>query len=394
MLGLMAAASVLLGAALVGSMDFSNTDEVENEDDAVPEVDAPSDIGNLLDDEPIENPADPGGLLVEFEEATVNPDGTNANPVEGDGEGTAPPKMEEPDQLPPHVEGPQSEPGPTGKGIGKGLLDLDLPNFPDIPDVAHVTGSEVSDVLKSNGKGGVVDAGGGNDRIIGGANSDFIIGGEGNDSIRGGEGNNVLAGGAGSDMLIGVEADHNHAMGFDTFYEAGGAASADIMDGGDGDDVLRMGMKDTGIGGDGADMFFVQGAEPGTPDADIPEILDFTQGVDTLVISYPFTEDEIAASWPDVPERETEISIENYKDGTGATVYVNGQAAAKVTGGQDLDARAVQVVGNEIVGADRADINATGEDETWWSGADNDQTISKLRGNGLAMGIDNGNGHG
>jgi hypothetical protein len=373
MLGLMAAASVLLGAALVGSMDFSNTDDTvgdeDNTDDTLPEVDIPSDMGSLLDDDT--TPAAEDGLLAETFGGDTAEEASDPSATDDDLE-TMPPESDQPDT------GKDNESSDDTGGLGL--------NLPEQPTVASVTGSDASDVLTANANGGLLDAGDGDDRIIGGDGDDYILGGDGNDSLRGGEGSNVLSGGDGSDILIGVEADHSHAMNVDTFYEAGGSPSADIMDGGDGDDVLRMGMTDVGIGGDGADLFFVQGAAPGTPDADIPEILDFKAGEDALVISYPFTEDEIEASWPDTPEREMEISIESYEDGTGATVFVNGQAVAKVAGGQDMDPSEVRVVGDEIVGADRTDITATDDDSVWWTGADNDQSVVKLRGTGAALG--------
>lgn len=51
--------------------------------------------------------------------------------------------------------------------------------------------------------GSIVDAGGGNDQLMGGKYVDYFLGNTGNDSISGGGGDDVLVGGAGGDTLTG-----------------------------------------------------------------------------------------------------------------------------------------------------------------------------------------------
>lgn len=101
-----------------------------------------------------------------------------------------------------------------------------------------------------------INAGGGNDTVIGGLGNDFLVGGagddeltgnEGNDSFIGGGGNDVIDGGIGADSLDGgdgndslVGGDGNDTLlggaGNDTLV--GGLGVLDSLDGGDGDDVI------------------------------------------------------------------------------------------------------------------------------------------------------------
>jgi Ca2+-binding RTX toxin-like protein len=79
-----------------------------------------------------------------------------------------------------------------------------------------------------------INAGAGNDSVLGGAGNDTLDGGEGNDTLSGGLGDDLLSGGAGNDLLFGGEGN-------------------DTLIGGDGNDTLT--------GGAGADVFVVSGAD-------------------------------------------------------------------------------------------------------------------------------------
>lgn len=128
---------------------------------------------------------------------------------------------------------------------------------------------------------------GGSDRMIvsGGAQGD---GGAGNDYLRtddqtGGE--NTLLGGAGNDTLVGNYgfADHSPSM-FDRFADHVGRSS-DVLNGGDGDDVIRFDLGDTVTGGAGADHLtgFLQQYQTAT-------ITDFDPAEDSLRINLNPTE--------------------------------------------------------------------------------------------------------
>lgn len=98
----------------------------------------------------------------------------------------------------------------------------------------------------------------GADTIQGGAGRDEIFAGAGDDSVNGGAGADTLHGGSGADTLDGGGA---------------GPGKFDVLDGGDGDDVLRMGGDVIAVGGRGADTFVIT-ARPGA-DSLLGTILDF-----------------------------------------------------------------------------------------------------------------------
>lgn len=90
-----------------------------------------------------------------------------------------------------------------------------------------------------------VDAGDGNDIIIGGGGRSVLIGGAGNDIIYGGAGDDVLLGGTGNDLILG-------GGGNDVLV---GGEGVDILEGGAGRDVLIGGIgNDALLGGDGEDI--------------------------------------------------------------------------------------------------------------------------------------------
>ncbi len=101
-----------------------------------------------------------------------------------------------------------------------------------------------------------VDAGIGNDTIVGGNGNDTLGGGDGNDSISGGAGSDRLEGGSGADQLDGGSGDDifDGGSGNDTLS---GGSGADIFYNGWGDDVVYGGADDDTIfDGDGNDTLF------------------------------------------------------------------------------------------------------------------------------------------
>ncbi len=86
-----------------------------------------------------------------------------------------------------------------------------------------------------NGAAALVDAGGGNDVIVGGSSGDWLYGGSGNDRISAGTGNDELLGGTGSDELDGGEgADSMIVDRFDTGW--------DLVDD-SGVEIIRVGLS-------------------------------------------------------------------------------------------------------------------------------------------------------
>ena len=131
-----------------------------------------------------------------------------------------------------------------------------------------------NDVFRGNGLGNRINAGLGDDIILGFGGNDILRGEDGDDTVNGGSGNDKLIGEAGNDLLIGLAGD-------DVLI---GGADDDILSGGEGNDRL--------IGGDGADQirgFTGDDFARGGADADIiaghdgNDVLAGDGGTDTIV---------------------------------------------------------------------------------------------------------------
>ncbi len=137
------------------------------------------------------------------------------------------------------------------------------PGGASFPFVIAVNGNDGNDLLNFAGLDSPVllDAGAGNDTLIGGNANDTLIGGDGNDLIRGGDGDddisdpggrNRIFGGMGDDVIRGGSAN-------DTIF--GNAGNDNISDpsgrnrifGGSGDDTLVGGANDDTIFGSAGD---------------------------------------------------------------------------------------------------------------------------------------------
>lgn len=228
------------------------------------------------------------------------------------------------------------------------------------------TGSPDADTLRG-GFGDTLMGEGGQDTLLGGKGNDHLLGGDGDDLLRAGGGDNFLEGGDGDDLLLGVESHSDAATGLEWMLTPADGPSHDILDGGAGDDVLRMGHGDIGIGGEGDDIFEVQADTPSTEE-DVPVIEDFDPEHDRLVLAVPFSEAQIIAAWPNAPEHDADVTVEDFEDGTGATILVNGEAVAHVTGAQGLDPGSIQLSGTQLIGPDAAQLDSAGGHDTLWHG--------------------------
>jgi Ca2+-binding RTX toxin-like protein len=156
---------------------------------------------------------------------------------------------------------------PPGSGVGDGQADTVILNGTNSADniqvagagtgytvsglhgLVAVSGSEgTSDRLVVNALGGddtinasalpagvvqlTVDAGAGNDHIVGSQGADVLIGGDGNDSVNGGRGNDVAFLGAGDDTFVWNPGDGSDTVegqaGFDTMLFNGSNANEKI----------------------------------------------------------------------------------------------------------------------------------------------------------------------
>ena len=127
--------------------------------------------------------------------------------------------------------------------------DPAVPMTETVPDIIHLTGSHMADILAGDSRNNTIMGNGGDDKLYGGpgGGNDMLQGGPGNDMLFGGRGDDELHGGGGDDML-------NGGAGDDMFY------------GGLGNDMIYADAGDAGTIS-GAAMTFVAAAvdDPMTP---------------------------------------------------------------------------------------------------------------------------------
>lgn len=112
-------------------------------------------------------------------------------------------------------------------------------------------------ITGSDDSSNVIEAGLGDDTIIGGSQSDILSGGLGADKIYGGKGQDSINGGGGSDYIEAgfyLEQDDSGNTTVDAFYE--------IINGGNGNDTIYGGLGSDSIsGGDGMDYLYGEESE-------------------------------------------------------------------------------------------------------------------------------------
>jgi Ca2+-binding RTX toxin-like protein len=146
------------------------------------------------------------------------------------------------------------------------LSGLRSENFGGIDPMGSTTGVELTgtdgdDILTGLRFDDLLRGGNGGDRLHGERGDDLLYGDAGNDVMVGGEGNDRLFGGAGNDWL----------------YDAGGVDEVNLLDGGEGDDLLSTDDDGGNIlqGGAGSDSLWTTGSG---------NLLDGGDGDDKLVV--------------------------------------------------------------------------------------------------------------
>ena len=174
------------------------------------------------------------------------------------------------------------------------------------------------------GEAGVdfLDGGEGNDTLDGGGDRDLLFGGEGDDVLYGGAADDFLQGGLGADMLSGGSGDDT----LDGVYGDGTTDrdDADTLWGGSGDDHIILGNGDMAHGGAGADTFtsgsWVETAE-----------------VAGHVADFDPTEDRIEVIFDPYESPDPTLEVQDFADGSGADIILNGEVILSVAGAQGLD---------------------------------------------------------
>lgn len=225
------------------------------------------------------------------------------------------------------------------------------------------TGNDTADMGNGND---LVESGSGDDSVAGDAGNDLIYGGSGDDSLSGGAGNDGISGGDGADALSGDQGNDilygdagqdsiTGGAGADQIYGGAGddtlssfgphsSAQADMtaidgadqLFGGAGNDTLILGHGDLATGGAGRDTF----------DLD----LRWADGTQIAQISdYLFQTDQIELHYTphfDVNNAEIrpEVTTALSSDASYSTIYLDGQAVARVLGARLVGAGEVILV--------------------------------------------------
>lgn len=164
----------------------------------------------------------------------------------------------------------------------------------------RLLGGAGNDVLRTEGGGGRLEGGDGDDTLAGSDGDDVLDGGAGQDTLEGGEGSNQLLGGAGDDRLFGGDdsdwidaGDGNDrilagagddvvvaGLGDDLAY---GGDDNDVLEGDDGRDRLDGGNDDDRLeGGTGVDAVAGDEGEDQLAGGDGDDALDGGTGLDVV----------------------------------------------------------------------------------------------------------------
>jgi len=255
----------------------------------------------------------------------------------------------------------------------------------------EVTGLGGDDLLSGYAGDDTLDGGEGDDTLLGGSGDDQLAGGEGDDSLNGeagddillgGEGDDTLAGGDGDDVLVGGE-------GYDTLQGGAGndrleAGAGDIVDGGDGDDLIIVSTDDAAPasidGGAGDDTVKLVGFGAGNLDATLNvENLVVTEGAWSVVGSKSYSNISIEHSGT----VNSQITLDN---GDHLTVAQGGTLAVP-TDGSRVNA-IVLAEGNVAVTIDNA--GTIGVDTTNYDAVYGNNVTGSVTYNNAATGVTNG----
>lgn len=286
-------------------------------------------------------------------------------------------------------------------------------NFRIESGIATVTGWVGNDVIRLGDAGGVVDAGAGDDMLIGGDGVDIFTGGAGNDRLEGRGGEDELDGGAGLDILIGGAARDILRGGSEDDLIYGGAGNDDLhgdggrdflygegnndnLWGGSEDDVLVGGLgSDVLLGGTGNDTLFGDNGYTGDATSDGDDFLYGEEGDDQL-----FGEggDDVLLgdgtfTVGERPTRDDIPAFVNYEADTAGEDWLVGDAGEDLLfGGGKNDLLLGGADADQLSGGSGEDIlnGSGGQDELFGDNDDDtlqidfasaDGTIDQLRGN-------------
>jgi hypothetical protein len=159
--------------------------------------------------------------------------------------------------------------------------------------------------------------------------------GNGGDDALGAFHGDTLYGGEGNDLLTGSGA-----------FLAENTDDMNVLDGGEGDDMILSSNANILTGGEGADTFGLSlsqysGSDEGGSHHDLAAsiITDFNIDEDVIYIESGFISQAQGSDW----NGEEVLSIVPWEDGTGADLYAGDEVIAEITGGQDLTVADIKV---------------------------------------------------
>ncbi|WP_158246498.1 cadherin-like domain-containing protein [Thalassospira sp. GB04J01] len=236
--------------------------------------------------------------------------------------------------------------------IGAMLTNLGFAADGVVLDVGTAMSEKLGDFAAGIGDEGI--------GLAGTINAELLLGGDGNDVIAGGGGNDIIGGGDGDDRLYGQ--DGNDII--------SGGEGADLLDGGAGDDTLLSDGNDTLIGGSGNDtVHFINedGVQLDLSDAGIENILG-SLGDDELS-ALGLEESIYMHGGAGNDTLSTGAGADSLLGGSGDDILDGGFGDDILDGGADDD----RFVGNE--GADTM-LGGDGQDIVDYSGSDQGVDLS------------------
>ncbi|WP_041797936.1 ExeM/NucH family extracellular endonuclease [Rhodopseudomonas palustris] len=220
-----------------------------------------------------------------------------------------------------------------------------------------LTGALGDDVLTGLGGDDTLVGNGGDDQLDGGEGDDTLLGGDGDDQLAGGEGDDSLDGGAGDDILLGGEGDDT-LLGGDGDDVLVGGEGYDTMEGGAGNDEFTAGAGDSVDGGEGDDLIVV------STDDYAPALIDGGDGNDTLKL--------IGTGTGVIAVSNVVVDVENLVV-DGGSWSVDGSAAySNITIGNDATLTSSLIIdNNDLVGiAAGGTLAVSGNAIIWQGGGD------------------------
>lgn len=220
--------------------------------------------------------------------------------------------------------------GFAGTAIG-GLVSGDDDDASENDDAETSADGDVgSDLLLGTDHADVMDGTDAGDQIFLDAGDDVSEGGAGDDSIPGGDGLDSIAGEDGDDTLHGGQMD-DVLTDWDGSNEMYG--EVDQAYGGDGNDQLNIRGATEAYGGECEDTFT---SYYNTWVEEAPTVMDFDASEGQLEVGIYSHEGQQDLD-------DFEITVQDFEDGSGASIYVDGIEVMRVPGAQGLDLADVQL---------------------------------------------------